>query len=137
MRIKDVMTHSQVTCRADMHVDSVVRLMAEFDVNAVLIVDSTGELQGLLSERDICLGALRHARPLDQILVTEVLPNNVFSCTENDHVESVERLMRDLHLRRVPVTDVTGSPVGILTIEDLARLAIRAKLRTMDQYAMA
>jgi CBS domain-containing protein len=133
MRIKDVMSHPVVTCRTDMTLDAVVRLMSEYDCGVVPVVDDEGRLAGILTDRDICLAALRRAQPLQQIPVKDVMAPQVFSCRAEDLIESAERLMRDQHIRRVPVTDGAGHPVGVLAVDDLARMAAQAKKSSVDR----
>jgi len=133
MRIKDVMSHPVVSCRLDSKLDAVARLMAEFNCGAVPIVDAEGKLAGMLTDRDICLAALNKGQALDLIPVSAVMAKQVFSCHAEDLVESAERLMRDQHIRRVPVTDASGRPVGILAVDDLARMAARAKKSGVDR----
>jgi CBS-domain-containing membrane protein len=46
----------------------------------------------------------------------------------DDEVESVERTMREHQIRRMPVIDEQGHPVGILSLNDLARAASLGKV---------
>lgn len=133
MRIKDVMSHPVVTCRTDSNLDAVVRLMSEYDCGVVPVVDGEGRMVGILTDRDICLAALAKGQPLHLIPVGTVMAKQVFSCQAEDVVESAERLMRDQHIRRVPITDGAGHPVGVLAVDDLARMAAQAKKSSVDR----
>jgi predicted transcriptional regulator len=88
---------------------------------------------GILTDRDICLAALAKEQPLHLIPVAAVMARQVFSCRTEDVVESAERLMRDQHIRRVPITDDSGRPVGVLAVDDLARMAAQAKKSGVDR----
>jgi len=133
MRIKDVMTHPPVTCRTDMTLDAVVRLMSEFDCGTVPVVDKEGRLAGVMTDRDVCLAVLTRKQTLDAIPVGDVMAKTVFSCRAEDLVESAERLMREQHIRRVPITDADHRPVGVLSIDDLARMADQAKKTSVER----
>jgi CBS domain-containing protein len=41
--------------------------------------------------------------------------------------------MRDLLIRRMPVTDDAGIPIGVLSIDDVARVAYKAKFGSLDR----
>jgi CBS domain-containing protein len=98
--------------------------MWEKDVGFVPIVDpDSGALEGVVTDRDICMGAFTKGRPLQEIPVTEVMQTNVHSCSESDHVARAESIMRDHQIRRVPVLDGSQRVVGVLAINDLARHA--------------
>ena len=126
MRIKDIMSQPTVTCPSSAPLDAPARLMWEFDCGMIPIVGDDGRLAGLVTDRDICLAAYMHRKPLHLIPVTKVMVKHVITIHGNDSVESAEHLMRDNHIRRLPVIDDDGRPVGVLSIDDLARLAARA-----------
>jgi CBS domain-containing protein len=133
MRIREAMSQPAVTCREDMKLDAVVRLMAEFDCGLVPVVNLEGRLSGVVTDRDICLGALNRKLTLDAIPVGEVMARQVFSCRGEELIESAERLMRDQHIHRVPVIDADRRPIGVLSIDDLARVADRARHSGVDR----
>jgi len=133
MRIKDVMTHPPVTCRTDMHMDAVVRLMSEFDCGMVVLVDRAGRLAGVITDRDVCLAMLKYGQTLADTRISDVVENQVFSCGADDRLESAIGLMRDLLIRRMPVTDDAGIPIGVLSIDDVARVAYKAKFGSLDR----
>lgn len=133
MRIKDVMSHPVVSCRGDMKLDAVVRLMSEYDCGMVPVVGHDGRLAGIVTDRDICLAVLNRKQMLDAIPVDEVMARQVFSCRAEDLVESAEQLMRAQRIRRVPVTDGDQRPVGVLSVDDLARMADKARHTGVDR----
>lgn len=127
MRISEVMSHPAVSCRADMTLDAIVRLMSEYDCGVVPVVDNDGRLAGILTDRDVCLAALKRNQALHMIPVGEVMARQVYSCRGEDFVESAERLMRDRRIHRVPVVDADRRLVGVLSIDDLAQVAAHVR----------
>jgi CBS domain-containing protein len=121
------MSHPVVTCREDLTLDAVVRLMSEYDCGIVPVVNHEGRLTGIVTDRDVCLAALKRKQTLDAIPVGEVMATVVFSCRSEDLIESAERLMRDQRIHRVPVTDTEHRLIGVLSVDDLARMADKAK----------
>jgi CBS domain-containing protein len=57
----------------------------------------------------------------------------VISAHAEDEVLSAEHLMRDNHIRRLPVIDQAGHPVGVVSVDDLARWAFREKRIGIDR----
>jgi CBS domain-containing protein len=60
---------SPVTCRPQDSLDHVARLMQDHDCNSIAVVDEDGQVVGVITERDVCLGALYQGKPLHDILV--------------------------------------------------------------------
>jgi CBS domain-containing protein len=121
MQIKDVMTQPAVTCTVDAPLTDVAGMMAAANCNVVLVVDAFGQLTGMLTDHDIYLAGLNYEKPLNEIQAGDVVARHVFSCRMDDGVDSVARLMSDLHISRLPVTDDYGEPVGMLSLYDVAR----------------
>lgn len=53
--------------------------------------------------------------------MSSVMSKEVFTCSPDDDIGDVERLMREKQIRRVPVVDGSGALMGIVTLGDLAR----------------
>jgi signal-transduction protein with cAMP-binding, CBS, and nucleotidyltransferase domain len=94
--------------------------MAEFDVGAVFVGDESG-LLGVLTDRDIILRVVVEGRHPEDTTVAEVMSRKLFSCKEDDSVESVVAEMRERQIRRMPVYDESGKTVAIVTLSDLAK----------------
>jgi len=101
-------------------------LMWEHDCGCVPVVDSGGHVIGMLTDRDVCMGAYTQGRPLAAIPVITAMSPDVFSCRPEDTVASAERLMWAKQVRRLPVTDDAGRLMGLITLNDIARHAVLA-----------
>jgi CBS domain-containing protein len=133
MQIKDVMSHPVVTCAADSTLDHAARLMWEFDCGVIPVVDDDGRLAGVVTDRDICMAAYTQGRPLDAIPVSTAMAKQVVAGHGNDSVESIEALMRTSQVRRVPILDGEDRITGLVSMNDLARLASRAHRPAVDR----
>jgi CBS domain-containing protein len=133
MHIKDIMSHPVVTCRTTDCVDKAARLMWEFDCGIVPVVDDDGRLAGVVTDRDICMAAYTQGQPLSTIPITGAMATRVVALHADDLIERVEELMRENQVRRLPVVDGDGRPVGLVSMNDLARLAARAKKSGVDR----
>jgi CBS domain-containing protein len=93
--------------------------MVERRVGAVLVIASGGSLEGILTERDV-LRAVAHASIAGS--VAEWMTSD--PVTVEPGATNAEAAMMMLHggFRHVPVCE-GGTPVGIVSIRDLLRLA--------------
>jgi len=95
-----------------------VEVLRDKRIGAVIIKDSEGKLQGILSERDI---VRRLAETPGQTLaqrIEGVMTANVEVCHPDDALISVLRKMTEGRFRHMPVVE-EGALVGIVTIGDV------------------
>jgi len=124
MHIQHLMTKHLVTCRPDDSLARAAQLMWEHDIGCVLVTDEDGRLVGIVTDRDACMGAYTQGLPLDRVSVSSVMTHEIWSCTPRSDSRDIETTMRTHQVRRVPVLDpMTHLPIGIVTLNDLARAA--------------
>lgn len=133
MHIKDIMSFPVVTCAATAMAEEAARLMWENDCGIVPVVDDDGHLSGAITDRDVCMAAYTQGMPLAAIPVTGVMARDVVAAHVHDSIESVESLMRATQIRRVPILDRDDRLVGIVSLNDLARLAARTHRNGVDR----
>ena len=133
MRIKELMSHPAVTCPASATLDQAARLMWEYDCGVIPVVNDDGRLAGVVTDRDICMAAYTQGKALSAIPVTTAMSKQVIASHANDEIESAEALMRDNQIHRVPVLDGDARVEGVISMNDLARAAARAKKSATDR----
>jgi len=133
MKIKEVMSQPAVTCPVDSTLDAPARLMWEFDCGIIPVVSDDGRLAGVVTDRDICMAAYTQGVAIGMIPVAKAMAKQVISVHAEDTVESAEHLMGDNQIRRLPVIDGSGRPVGVVSLNDLARLAARARRSSVER----
>lgn len=133
MRIKDIMSHPPVTAPSNSTAEIVARLMWEFDCGVIPIIDDDGRVAGVATDRDICMAAYTQGKPLSAIDITSAMAKSIVSCHMTDEIETAEQLMRDHQIHRLPVLDAENRLVGIVSMNDLARLAAHAKKSGVDR----
>ncbi|HRI50523.1 MAG TPA: CBS domain-containing protein [Pseudomonadota bacterium] len=123
MLTRHIMSQPVAVCQLSDSLDQAARLMWEDDCGAVPVVDSAGRAVAMLTDRDICMAAYTQGKPLGQISVSSAMSKDLRACLPDDTLEQAEQLMMEYQLRRIPVLDDDGHPVGILSLNDLARAA--------------
>lgn len=120
-RVKDVMTDEVATCRAEDSLDRAATIMWSRRCGCVPVVDLQMRVQGIVTDRDALMCALRLGRSLAEVKVAEACTRNVVCCDVEDTLQRAELLMRANHVRRLPVVGTGRVLVGILSLTDLAR----------------
>ena len=120
MKVAEVMTRGVDPIDPSASVQEAATQMAELDVGAVL-VGADGMLEGVLTDRDIILRVVVDGNNPAEVAVRDVMSSRVFSCREDDPVESALVEMRDRQIRRMPVLDENGRATGIVVLSDLAK----------------
>lgn len=120
MKVAEVMSRGIEPLEASATVQAAAVYMAEYDVGAVL-VGTSGSVEGILTDRDIILRVVVDGRSPAEVTVGEVMSSSVFSCHPEDSIEATFSAMRERQVRRMPVLDEGGHPIGIVTLSDVAR----------------
>lgn len=121
MQVEQWMTRKPRTCRPESSMDEAAFLMWTGDCGTLPVVDADHRLVGMITDRDLCMGAHFQGKPLQELQVRNSMSRSVFSCRTTDQIEEVLRCMGDHRVRRVPILDRESKLVGILSLNDLAR----------------
>ena len=133
MKIRKIMSKPAQTCRLDDTLNIAAKQMWEHDCGVVPVVNEHGSIVGMLTDRDICMSAYTQGRVLSAIPVSEAMATKIFSVHANDTVEAAEKVMREQQIHRVPVIDGDNRPVGVLSLNDIARFASSSSGNGIDR----
>ena len=133
MRISEIMTSPVATCPASGRLNDAARVMWECDCGSVPVVDAEGRLQGIITDRDICMAAYTQGKLLQEISVASVMAEHVLVCHVDDSLDTAEQLMREGQVRRIPVIDNDGRPAGIVSLNDVSRAAAGQRRSNVDR----
>ena len=125
MRVDQVMKRAVHTCRPADELDVPARRMQQEGCGCVVVVDDHRRPLAVVTDRDICLHALKSRRPLHELFVLEAMSSQLVTCRPGDSVVQAEAAMQAARVRRLPVVDAESRLVGILSLEDLAWRAAR------------
>jgi CBS domain-containing protein len=120
-KVRDVMSADVETIPVGSTLGTALEVMWRRDIGAVPVVDLHGHVVGIITDRDIALASyLRDEKP-SHIRVSSSMSGNVATCTPEESLASAEARMCEAQVRRLPVVDAVGAPIGMLTLSDLAR----------------
>jgi CBS domain-containing protein len=119
MLVKDVMTRGAFTCHPYDSLAHVAQIMWDHDCGCVPVVDSAGKVTAMITDRDVCMAAYMQGRPIAEISVESAASRSLVSVQENEAIDTAEGRMAAAQVRRLPVVDHSGLPVGVLSLSDL------------------
>ena len=118
--IRDVMTREPEVLDAEATVRQAAVAMKQRQVGDVL-VRRDGKLCGIVTDRDLVVRGLAEKADPDRSQLGGLCSKELQTLGPEDSIEEAIRLMREKALRRIPVVDGTGKPVGIVSLGDLAQ----------------
>jgi CBS domain-containing protein len=127
MNVEKLMTRTVGTCQASDGLDRAAQTMRSRDCGCVVVTDEAARPRAIVTDRDICLCALRTLRPLQMLHVSDAMSTNVITCRPGDSVSKAEAVMSQNRVRRLPVVESDGQLVGILSLDDIAREAAKER----------
>jgi CBS domain-containing protein len=120
MLIKDIMTADVATCSPDTDLASIVKLMWDRDCGFIPVVDGTGHVAGVLTDRDICIAAATRGVAPHRISAGQAMhPTPVRAASPDDSIDAALAAMRDSQVHRLPVLTDDGRLVGVVSMNDL------------------
>jgi len=124
MKVDEVMNREVKTCHPGTSLAEAGALLLHNDCGALPIIDDSGKIAGMISDRDICMAVVTKNQLATDIPVSEVINGHpVFSCAPELDVKKALTIMQEHQVRRLPVADASGELQGILSINDLILVA--------------
>ncbi len=120
VKVSKVMTRDLITVCTDSTVEEVVKNMVDYDVECVPVVDAEGILHGLVTFRDIVMKVIYPLTKTRESKVEKIMSKSLVTCNPDHTVLDVVKIMKNKHLRRIPVVDAKNKLVGLVTDFDLA-----------------
>ncbi len=106
----------------------------------VMIVSRDGHsLDGIISERDIAYALPTHAEDLHEMRVSDLMTNQVVTCSPQDLIADVAKIMTNRRIRHIPVKE-GDRLVGVISIGDVLKhrlLEIELEANVLRDIAMA
>ena len=118
MFVKEVMNKNVKTVRPEDTVKESAKIMNESHIGALVVVSGTGEVVGILTERDILTDVVATGKNADEVKVSEIMTPNIVTITPDKTLEEAADIMTENNIKKLPVVD-QGRLIGIVTATDL------------------
>ncbi|MCX5317524.1 CBS domain-containing protein [Streptomyces sp. NBC_00154] len=121
-RVFDLMTPTVVSVQRGTTFKEIARLLDEFDITAVPVVDEDERPVGVVSEAD-----LLHSRSSrgGANTAVDLMNRPAITATPEWNVVRAARVMEKHKVKRLPVVDGEGRLIGVLSRSDLLQLFLR------------
>jgi CBS domain-containing protein len=125
------------TIGAEASIADAVRTLNEKRIGALVITDRRGDIEGILSERDLIHALAEHGTGLLSARVVDLMTRHVFTCTPETSIEELMRQMTRRRIRHLPVLGEGGRLCGIVSIGDVVKnrlLELETEATTLRDY---
>jgi CBS domain-containing protein len=110
------------TIGPDMSVYDAVKLMAEKEIGALLVVEGEKPV-GMVTERDYARKVILRGKTSQEALVSEIMTTHVLCARPEQSVEECMAIMTEKRVRHLPVIE-NGKLIGMVSIGDLVKAII-------------
>ena len=138
-RVSDILkskSKQMWTILPDSTVFEALKLMAEKEIGALMVVDKKGKVAGIMTERDYARKIVLKGKTSPKTLVKEIMTpaSKMFSVKPDTSVEDCMVLMTGKHIRHVPVFD-GAKFMGLVSIGDAVKSTISEKDVLINQLS--
>ena len=106
-----------ITLYADATVGDALRLVRENKIGGIPIIDKTGKLAGILTNRD-----LRFEDDPKRKVSEVMTKDNLITAPEGTDMKKAEVILRQHKVEKLPVVNKNGKLIGLLTYRDILQL---------------
>ena len=123
--VRDVMTADVEVCTPQTELYYVARMMAERDVGAIPVVESTDTMKpvGIITDRDIVVRALAKRQDPNDLRCGDCMTSDPLTVSADTSLSDCLDRMEERQVRRMIVVDESGRCCGIVAQADIARKA--------------
>lgn len=105
-----------VTLKDNQTLGDAQRIMKEFNIGGIPVIDDLGKLVGILTNRDLRFQK-QTARPVDEIMTK----HNLITAKEGISMEEAESLLQEYKIEKLPIVDKNGKLIGLITYKDILK----------------
>ena len=124
MQVRDVLMAKGghvISIQPEATVSEAIARLVQNNIGSLPVVDGTGRLVGMFSERDVLRGIHNHGEGFGQTRVSEAMTPNPVTCCPDDDVSDVMGKMSERRIAKVPV--VNGADlIGIVSVGDVIKV---------------
>ncbi|WP_068672560.1 CBS domain-containing protein [Oceanobacillus sp. Castelsardo] len=118
-QLRNIMTQNVMTVNETQSVQEAAGIMSQYNVGAVPVVSSGGQMVGILTDRDITLRTTAQGQnaqtPISEVMTAQQMVKG----TPEMDVDQAAQLMSQQQIRRLPIEE-NGQLVGMVALGDLA-----------------
>jgi CBS domain-containing protein len=137
-RILSTKRREIITIQPHKLIREALAVLAEHNIGVLVVVDETGKLVGILSERDIVRQGAQDENLFERP-VSEVMTRQVVTGVPQDDIAQVMHTMTERRFRHLPILK-DGQLIGIISIGDIVKVQrdeYMGEIDTLETQLMA
>lgn len=107
----------------DASVMQALKILADHNVGALLVMETNGKVAGILSERDIVRKVSTVGKSPEETKVRQIMTEKVLYVEAGESVEDCMAIMNEKGIRHLPVYE-NADLLGLISIRDVLRTVI-------------
>jgi len=115
-RAENGMIYDPVTIKRGSTVADALRMMEEYHIGGIPVVDDNRRLVGIVTNRDLRFEA-DHSRAIDEVMTKE----NLVVTHQSTNLDEAARILQQHKIEKLPVVDADGCLVGLVTYKDITK----------------
>jgi len=115
-RAENGMISNPVTILKGASVSDALALMAEYKIGGIPVVDESGYLVGIVTNRD-----LRFQRNMNMLIDKVMTKDNLVTTSRTTDLEHAADILQQYKIEKLPVVDSDNKLVGLLTYKDITK----------------
>jgi IMP dehydrogenase len=119
-RAENGMIIDPITVSVDATVLDVVKIMEEYHIGGIPVVDKDNKLVGIVTNRDLRFER-RVKRPIHEVMTSE----NLITTTEFTDFEKAADILQEHRIEKLPVVDKDYRLIGLITYKDIIKIKAR------------
>jgi CBS domain-containing protein len=118
-KVRDLMSAPAQTCQPDTDLAAVTKLMWDHDCGFVPVIDASGGVAGVITDRDISVATATRRQPPERISAAQTMTSHVHVSMQDDTLSEALATMKRFKVRRLPVVDSSGRLQGVISMNDV------------------
>lgn len=115
-RAENGMIYDPVTILRGSTVADALRMMSEYHIGGIPVVDENGKLVGIVTNRDLRFER-DHSRAIDEVMTKE----NLVTTSSTTNLEEAADILQSHKIEKLPVVDNEGKLIGLVTYKDITK----------------
>ncbi|MDE6462513.1 MAG: IMP dehydrogenase [Muribaculaceae bacterium] len=115
-RAENGMIYDPVTIRRGATVGDALKIMEEYHIGGIPVVDDNRHLVGIVTNRDLRFERNLN-RPVDEVMTSE----NLVTTSQTTDLEEAAQILQCHKIEKLPVVDNDGRLVGLVTYKDITK----------------
>ncbi len=115
-RAENGMIYDPVTIRRGKTVQDALKMMAEYHIGGIPVVDGENHLVGIVTNRD-----LRFERHMDRLVDDVMTKENLVTTHQQTDLANAAQILQENKIEKLPVVDGDNHLIGLITYKDITK----------------